>query len=183
MRGPAALHPGDTFSMSYLSLVGMQSSVDWVAMDVAIGSLLVSAISILVTVTLWRRTGWVLEVEPKKHEEDGWVIYITNTGRQTCEVASAAVAIWAGERLVKEVWAPKVDDSPVATIAASGRRKLKDLEAAVEEAVDSAPQDAKIVDVRAFAWTGGRRYDSKPRQQKQIDLTSRRPHPEIHGRG
>lgn len=100
-----------------LALATSQSSADWVARGVAIGSLFVSAASIVVTVLLWRRTGWVLEVEVQDHKKDGWVIYITNTGRLTCKVAPAAVEIRAGDRVIKEVWAPKVDGRLVTTLA------------------------------------------------------------------
>jgi hypothetical protein len=48
---------------------------------------------------------------------------------------------------------------------------VKDLDAEVQEAIDSAPQDAEVANLRAVAWTGGKPYVSKPRP---VDLISRR---------
>jgi hypothetical protein len=77
-------------------LAAAPSPVDWVARGIAFVSLLVSIASVAVTITLWRREGWQLELRVKCGQDDGtskWAVEITNVGRQACEVARAGLIV------------------------------------------------------------------------------------------
>jgi len=130
----------------------------WVAIGIATCSLIVSASSVIVTVALWKRQGWAITVKVVQPSEGGWGVRITNTGRQACVVSDAGLEI--GE--ISEVYTV---NTPYRLISAKGLPAEVPASGEVRLYVDYSDlqtwrSDTKMIVIRGYAYTGGRRYDS-----------------------
>jgi hypothetical protein len=80
--------------MSALAAHAASSAVDWVSLGPALASLLISLVTVIVTVVLWRRSRWRLAVQWRRlGGESSLDILVTviNVGGQACVVSEVGV--------------------------------------------------------------------------------------------
>lgn len=155
-------------------LAAAPSPVDWVARGIASVSLVVSITSVVVTIILWRRSGWKLELRLKHVHDNGtpkWAVEITNIGRQACEVAQAGLIVKGliNSWLVDEVIERSYAMGPPMQMAPSASRTVycseSDLRHCIEILMQPDPNWAVLPDpdsvlVEGFAETGKQLYYS-----------------------
>lgn len=147
-----------TFSAAQVHAEATAGSVDWVARGIGIAGVLISLLSIAVTVFLWRRSGWHLDVWALAGvRQDGCIeisVTVTNTGRLAAVVAWVRVML---EHEGKGRWRSGIDmpavleGDPAPRILAPS----ESLSAVLLLDQDLAPQYASF---RASAGAGGRTY-------------------------
>jgi hypothetical protein len=146
------------------------SSVDWVARGLAGGSLAVSAISVYVTVTLWRRSGWSLSLKAwYENRTEQIYVKITNKGRLPCTVSKIDYVIRDSQ--TRTTWNPVAVPVDLAIGPTATVRTMID--------VKNRKPPAKFA-FHLVIYVGGRPYRSgwvryrssrRPRSSKLIEVT------------